>query len=224
MYEIPLEVGGTPLRKLFDRDRLQNYEGPSYQRLMERVRPEDVVFEAGCYVGLYTLRLAELGAHVHAFEPSPPNRELLTRSIRANFLSDKVTVLPKAVTSGAHTVVLSAEGSKSSTIPSALSSDLESWRVPGVSLDDYSASGPHLPNVMKIDVEGAELRVLQGARRCLHHCHAVSIEVHPRALHAQGSDSRQVYDLMEASGFKLTHEAQVPGSPNNPIHTLWEAD
>jgi len=67
--------------------------------------------------------------------------------------------------------------------------------VPGVRLDDLLEMRP-APNVLKIDVEGAEHLVLRGAAAVLANCTAVLCEVAPQ-------NSEEVRETLLSAGFGL---------------------
>jgi FkbM family methyltransferase len=122
-------------------------------------------FDVGANVGLVTFQVAHRrpDARILAFEPNPPavaawerNRQLCTSRL--------VTLIERAVTEEVGAITFDA--------PSA---DLGAGRasaagieVPTTTLDDYCSSrGVDRIDVIKVDVEGAESKVLAGARRLL---------------------------------------------------------
>jgi len=75
---------------------------------------------------------------------------------------------------------------------------------PSVTLDQYIAQGNAAPSVMKIDVDGFELHVLRGARKCLaEHRPRLWVEVHPEFLRAQGKSHEQVGEFLRQAGYTL---------------------
>ena len=68
-------------------------------------------------------------------------------------------------------------------------------------LDRFVERRASLPDVLKIDVEGAEYQVLSGARRCLAHARLVCIEVHFDELPKFGADYSMMSALMTDAGF-----------------------
>ncbi len=76
------------------------------------------------------------------------------------------------------------------------------WAVKGVTLDEYA----HLnPNVIKIDTEGAEGKVLGGADRVLsnHALRMVIAECHKGGLEALGCSPEWIEALMTKHGFRI---------------------
>jgi FkbM family methyltransferase len=139
---------------------------PEQSRLFEEtLRPGDTVLDVGAHAGYYTLLAAVLvGEHgrVWAFEPDPHNFSALCRHVRIN-RQENVTTAQLAVsdTSGAAHFV---QGSGSGTGRLCADGAIE---VETTTLDEFCASRGIRPAAIKIDVEGAEAGVLQGAERTL---------------------------------------------------------
>jgi hypothetical protein len=67
-------------------------------------------------------------------------------------------------------------------------------------LDDFFAERPHGPNYLKIDVEGHELAVLNGARRTLA-TYRPTILVECEARHRPDADVRPVFEFLQSLGY-----------------------
>ena len=125
-----------------------------------------VVFDVGANVGFYTLLASELvgpAGQVVAFEPVPRNLFYLREHLRLNGV-ENVTVIAKAVSdrAGVDAFTEGASSSEGHIAPQG------SGRVETVNLDELVSSGTiAAPDYIKLDVEGAELRVLEGARSLL---------------------------------------------------------
>lgn len=132
------------------------------QRLLSRlVAPGNVVFDVGANVGFFSLLAARLSGpngRVVAFEPLPRNGDLLERHLACNGVST-VRLMRVAVGERSGKASFAAAGEPSM---GSLANDGEP--VDLVAIDDLVAAREvPVPAVVKIDVEGAELRVLQGA-------------------------------------------------------------
>jgi FkbM family methyltransferase len=157
---------------------LGRYEPERQIELTRLVRPGDVVLDIGANVGFYTLLAAKLAGpsgRVFAFEPLADNVAMLRRHLEVNRVAT-VEVVEAAVAAASGTRRFTtgeyhATGQLTETGGQA---------VQVVSLDELHASG-RLPrvDVMKVDVEGAELEVLQGAARVIEEFRPVVImELH----------------------------------------------
>lgn len=139
------------------------YESESVDLFLKLMQPGDVVYDVGAHIGYYTLIAAKKqinsGGHVIAFEPNPTNLRILRKHLQLNNITN-VTVIEAAVaeSSGKSKFAL---GTGTGTGHMAPDGQLE---VQTVSLDELVQQGiiPP-PQIIKIDVEGAELRVIKGA-------------------------------------------------------------
>ncbi len=170
---------------------------PAQTALFEEMRMEgDVVLALGAPVGydtvLASLLVSDTG-RVIAFEPEPENLYFLRRHINLN-KCDNVTVIEACVADCSGQCTFRREGSGSGHIDDA--GDLT---VPLVSLDELVADATiPLPDYMKIDVEGAELRVLQGASQLIADARpTMFLSVHSEQLRDDCSD------FLKARGYRL---------------------
>lgn len=142
-----------------------------FQRSLEWLPAADVAFDVGAHVGVWSLLAARRNpaARIHAFEPSPATVQRLSHHVRLNGAS-KIVVNPVAV--GAEpglqpffAVPLQNTGASSFY---ARRPDQTATSVPVVTLDAYVARERlERVDVIKVDVEGAEMLVFEGARRLL---------------------------------------------------------
>lgn len=146
---------------------------PFQSRLIaEKVRPQSVFFDIGANIGFYTIlasRLVGPGGTVCAFEPVMRNLAFLYRHIKTA-RCENVAIIPAACSDrlgisrfefGENAAVghLSSIGGRSA----ALTFRSEAL-VPTITVDAFVAASGLRPDVMKIDVEGAEYELLLGAR------------------------------------------------------------
>ena len=142
--------------------------------LLARVRPDAVVLDIGANVGWWTVPLARRvgarGGRVVAFEPVPANRARLDWAVAANGVARDVEVVPVALGDKPGELGMwlkSAETGATSGTAALVTGEGESHlKVPVMTLDTWEDAHP-LPrcDLMKLDIEGAELLMLQGAER-----------------------------------------------------------
>lgn len=126
------------------------------------LRPGELVLDVGANVGNHTLYLAVVAqCHVVAYEPNPELAAAIRTSVQLNDLDDRVTVREVGVHSRR------GRGSMENLNPSnlgaqSISVDPQDGEFDVVALDDEEQAGRVA--LIKVDVEGAELAVLQGAR------------------------------------------------------------
>ncbi len=161
-------------------DGWDSFERPLPALFAACTRSARLVFDVGANSGYYALLAAACGAAaVHAFEPFTPARALLKTNIRLSRRQRQIRVRRQAVCEDAGRVKLyvPAPQGQISLLETSCSlrrdfrpAHARVLDVPAVSLDGYAAEAHCGPvDVLKIDVEGAEHRVLQGALRTLHH-------------------------------------------------------
>jgi FkbM family methyltransferase len=142
------------------------YEPYMQEAFLRFVRPGHVVLDVGAHVGFHALvcgLLAQPGGSVIAVEPHPGSRLSLERQLRAN-PTLPLSILPYALGSADGSARLSASaGGSQSRI--AAGGDLP---VELRTVDSLVADGTvPPPDVIKIDVEGHESEVLNGAQETL---------------------------------------------------------
>jgi len=150
------------------------------------LRADHVCIDAGANVGFYSLAFSRRASHVYAFEPLPRNIRFLYETMRVNGVSN-VTILPLAV-GERNGFVRFVEGPNHSEgyVSDEDPGDREGFPVMAVSLDRFCADNAVTPALVKIDVEGAELKVLRGALETLRRAHPhVLLSVHSGALRSE---------------------------------------
>lgn len=131
------------------------------------VREGMTVVDVGANVGVYTLisgRLVGETGRVYSFEPTPRVFDLLKANVEMACLQGRVELVRKAVTDeGGRKLKLSLFSStRNNTLFGGAESDKGFTEVDTVTLDDMF-SGKRV-DVVKIDAEGAESRILKGMK------------------------------------------------------------
>ena len=223
---VPVTFAGRSLRWRYAYSRFDNFEPPVYEAFVERLKPGLTVFDIGSWVGLYTVTAAAAHCNVYAFEPSPAARRVLAANLHLNHVT--ANVVPAAMGSCPGQRTLYAQGASgweslseraASRVQLATGDPrLERIAVPVVSLDTFCAQFRVTPDIVKLDVEGAEMDVFDGARDFLRRREGtLIIEAHPVALEYFG---RSLDELLETlAGWKTTLIFQR-GSDDNPDRTL----
>jgi FkbM family methyltransferase len=184
--------GGESIRVLPEHAHL-GWNPDEYLAFRGAVRPGMTALDVGANAGAYALLLGQwVGPHgaVYAFEPAPDPFEGLVRHLALNGLDKVVHAERMAVggsTTTAHLLVSSDPGE--SRLASASESSSATVDVPVTTVDDFCAARRLMPSFIKVDVEGAELEVLRGARETIRRCRsdlALFVELHPRVWPALG--------------------------------------
>lgn len=145
---------------------LGTYESDKQQALKQFVKTGMTVFDIGANAGFYTLAFSRLvGAQgwVWAFEPSAGNAEYLLKHVALNRLHN-VSLIQAAVSNKNGMTCFQTTGCHAT----GHMADTGQYRVPTVLLDGLIAENVvPVPDLIKMDVEGAESLVLDGARTLL---------------------------------------------------------
>jgi len=151
----------------------ERYEIETCALLNSLITEGMTVFDVGAHVGHYTLLAAKrvgLTGHVYAFEPEPENYALLVKNVELNGYSN-ITCVNMAISDRTDllTFYVSREGNDlHSLIDQSSLAGATRIQVPAISLDEYSASaGLQNIDLIKIDIEGAELLAVAGISRLL---------------------------------------------------------
>ncbi|OGC95506.1 MAG: hypothetical protein A2W25_01160 [candidate division Zixibacteria bacterium RBG_16_53_22] len=144
-------------------------------RLVRRiVRPGEIAFDIGANIGWYTTLLSQLVGEaglVYAFEPVPGIFQSLLRTVEKNRCAENVILFNNLCGADCEPGLIyefpRLHPGLSSSRPIGNESKIE-HRVAKVTIDDVvQSSGIKGIDILKIDVEGAELEVLKGASRTL---------------------------------------------------------
>jgi FkbM family methyltransferase len=200
------------------------YESGTRQFLLTSLKPGMTFIDIGAHVGLFAIPAAKLvgpSGRVFAFEPNPSNRELLEANIAANGV-ENITVVPKAVSdcndrmrlhcspynTGDHQLYYSGRGRRS-------------VEVEVVRLDEFMEQHGGAVDLVKMDVQGAEARVLKGMHELMTANDGVVlvVELSPWMLRDIGDDPMAMLDDLVERGFVLgtmdeSSGVLTPGSPD----------
>ncbi len=183
---------------------LGTHEAAVQQALARETKPGMTVYDVGAHLGFFALGLARLvgaGGSVVTFDPLPEN----IRALRANLalnpnLTSNVQVVRAAVANASGPVRLygGSDPSQARLAPLPASSE-DSQEVASLTLDEYVFRlGEPAPQLVKLDVEGAEGMALQGAQQLLREIKPVWIlEVHGAAA------AQAVWEELRRADYKL---------------------
>lgn len=190
---------------------------PHIVRWIEReLAPGETYFDVGAHYGFTALagcRSVGKSGRVVAFEPAPPLQEVLSFHAWAN-RARQLEIAGEAVadtdTSGAPFFLVNGGLSFRNSftigrddIPYLKPSDKTEVRVQTIRLDTFCSVRNLTPDLVKIDVEGAELAVLRGAERLLGTRHPkLIVAVHPSWM-PKGQVAADVVDFLDKHGYSI---------------------
>jgi FkbM family methyltransferase len=176
--------------------------------LERRWSATDTFMDIGANIGFFTLFALRRGLqHVTAFEPMPELADLLVANVAANnFPRSRLTMARVALGSSSGTANYRAgprENSGQGRIDLSAKSD-SNFKVPITTLDAYLAANPaHRPTIMKLDVEGYELDVLQGASNLLMTCAPHTIVFEADADNNLTIRDQRITQLLQQAGYAV---------------------
>jgi len=145
-------------------------------RIYGKMRPGDIVLDAGANIGDFTRAALEDGASlVVAIEIAPDTLKALRRNMQAEIASGRVIVYPKGVWDSDSELTLLTSTELASGVDTVVpdgAARKEGVRVPLTTIDKI-VQELQLPRVdfIKLDVEGAEVRAVVGAREVIRRFH-----------------------------------------------------
>jgi len=164
--------------------------------ILDNLEEDSTFIDAGASVGWFTFLAA---AHcpqgrIVAFEPHPERFDLMTKSLDHNNFKN-VDLIQTAL----------SDKTGKTTIGGRAEAQMDE---PGIAIDtttlDHMLALLNLtPDIIKLDVEGAEVRALHGMKKTLKTENLkLAIEVHPPLITKYGDAAEDLYDLLNQYGFK----------------------
>jgi FkbM family methyltransferase len=188
-------------------------------KLLGRLAPEGICFDVGAHIGIWTVPLA-LGyprAQVHSFEGSPSTFITLQNNIARNRITN-VTLVQAAACNRSGTVSFQMPGGSiwgriaSTGNSRGRYNQAEKVDVPALELAEYCRS-KHINCIefCKVDVEGAEVEVLEGLAPMLksHNVKNIWIEIDDVNLSDFGYSVSELYDVLAEYRYDLYHQSDL---------------
>ena len=198
--------------------REDNYEAGLSAAFSELLKPGDTFVDVGANEGWFSLLAAKLvgpSGRVLACEPQERLWPVIAKNIALNRLSN-IRLLPFACSdcAGKHNMHLYPSlNSGSSHMGGAARRWEKTQTVETLPLSEILDSlGGRPVNLLKIDVEGFEHKVLLGAGECIgREIRAIVVETHAAQLGQVGTNEQQIKALLAAKGYTMrkTGDAEV---------------
>ena len=142
--------------------------------------------DVGAHVGLVSLPAASVmpkNSKVISFEPALKNLEMLKKHINLNNFIDQIIIENFLLGEKNIHEVTFFQDKKPTGMNSIVKNEKTNYqltKVTQISLDSYFENNQYSPDIMKIDVEGAEINVLMGAKKTIRkHKPVIYLSVHP---------------------------------------------
>jgi len=181
------------------------WEPEVFRAVTATVKPGMTVIDIGAHIGYYTLLFSKYvgpNGYVFSFEPLPGNYALLQKNILLNNLQN-VHPLNQAVFLRTQEIVITVPDEQPNPGSGSMYTEkgAKQYHVDAVSLDDYCEKSAIRPDLLKMDVEGAEYDVLMGAVNTIDRYRPkLLIELH----HFDGNlAAHPVPDLLKGWGYQI---------------------
>jgi FkbM family methyltransferase len=192
-----------------------------FRFLQRTIRSADVILDVGAFVGIYAILAARWsGPHgrVVAFEPTPSSADLARRHFGLNGLGpERVQLVEAAASDRAKRATLHQYDAHAMPYVNSLAAAVDTDARPAtvdvavVTIDDVCRELKVAPTVIRMDVQGAEIHALRGARDTIRSAARLSlvVEMHPQCWPAFGVTEQDARDTIDDLG--LTARPLVEG-------------
>ena len=175
--------------------------------LVSRLKGAKVFADVGAHLGYFACIAGAVfpNLNLYLFEMNHNLVDLIERNLSANKLNG-AQLMNKAVSDRRRKISYedkSVDAGLSMAVEDVQSSDAGEGLAQGesVSLDEFFA-GKDAPDVVKIDVQGAEMQVLRGAKGIIErHSPILFLEVHPKLLGSFGTSVQEIHEFLESHGY-----------------------
>lgn len=198
----------------------EDYSRRLWKGLLEHLPPKAVVWDVGAYTGYYALIAAKLrpDASIVAFEPHPEIFKSLLNNIKYNNATN-VSCSNVALNDANDEIYLNITNTIS--LPSGSSicdigkPIMSTIKITTKIADDIVETSERPPSLIKIDVEGAELKVVSGMLNLLkEHKPQILIEI------LSDDIERQIKDILLPIGYTIDRINEKGGSFEPPFREL----
>jgi FkbM family methyltransferase len=193
------------------------FDAPEINLLRRLLRPGDTFVDGGANVGLFALAAAACvgpTGRVVCFEPATATRAVLRRNVDLNGFR-WVEIRDEALgdrTSIGRMLTFEGDGAGLSSFAPATLSGARSEDVPIETLDALFSPNASRLKLVKLDLEGSEVKALRGATEVLSLGPDLILEVEPDHLERQGCSAAELLHLLKSAGYQLRRILPAPGS------------
>lgn len=187
------------------------FEDRAHAQLMNLVKKGDTVLDIGTNYGTTILQLAQqVGAEgrCYGFEPDPTNYRICQQLLSLNnFRTIQVENIGLGNQKGTFTLVVDTPSNRSGNRIGKQVEGKETTTVQVEVLDEW-VKKTQLASVqlIKIDVEGFEMKVLEGAENVLESMHpTLFIELDDTNLQEQGNSAKELVAFLEHKNYAIVH-------------------
>lgn len=178
---------------------------PGTARLVEKLSAGQVcVVVAGSHIGYYPVLIASCNDRsiVYAFEPNPFNFKRLKENVDLNKLKN-IIIDQSALSDVSGKENMYFDFGQSSLVDSGRKHSSQGL-VNTTRLDDFIINNNIKPDIIILDAEGYESKILNGGMKYVLNNHPdIIFELNPKALIAAGSSAEGLVNSIKSAGYKL---------------------
>ena len=164
------------------------YEPEEYEQFVKIAKDKKCLFDIGAHIGWYCLLAGGLGAErCYAFEIVDSFAGVAEKNFKLNNIKG-----------GVFRVAMGIPGENYKFKQSIYSGNKKA-----VSLDEFCEANKVFPDIIKMDIEGAELDTLRAMHNVLSRRPALDISVHSAFLKERGQSDKEVFDLLKKYGYEI---------------------
>lgn len=206
------EIGSYGLFKMDAKFAFSNFENwggghnNKFHSLVEEAKSCNCVLDVGAHIGLVTLPVSQVvKGWIYAFEPAAKNLMHLKNHIKYNKISN-VKVMPYLLGAEKQKTVEFYEQSQATGMNSrVVKKNPELYHKTyrnQTTVDAFCSENQIAPDLIKIDVEGAEYEVIKGAKATLlAYNPSLYLSIHPRELELMGVSVEALINLLKEIGY-----------------------
>jgi FkbM family methyltransferase len=190
-----------------------DYESENFSFLKSACKKGSVVLDIGAHIGLFSSIAAKIigdTGKIFAFEPTPNTLSVLRQTIRINNLEDMVEPVKQAMGRETGKTIFFISDNEADNSNSLVSykqdRELKGVEVEINTIDNFAAT-KRLSRIdfIKIDAEGAEYDVLQGAAEVFRLYRPFCIlAIHPEPIAKKGDKMEDIYDLLLQLNYNIS--------------------
>lgn len=159
---------------------------------LNNLNEQDIIFDVGAHIGLYSILFSQKTPYVYSFEPTDTYENYLIENLKSNNID---SVKTEKV----------AFGNKIGNLQEKI---YKIWgQAPSeeyfdfTTLDHYTSVNEIIPNYIKIDADGYDYEILLGGKNLLqNNTTIVCVEIN-HALETRGYNSNHIFDFMNSIGY-----------------------
>lgn len=194
----------------------REYEPELTRKVLENVKPGQTFIDVGAHIGYFSLLASKLvgeTGQVHSFEPSKEIFKVLKENKTENMSISQFAVFSETKQRLHHDFGLRFSAYNTIRASWVARKPEDRYLVYAVSLDDYVATNELKPDFIKIDAEGSEFDILQGATKMIDKFHPM---ITTEAL--TGEENSPTAKFLREKGYSPDIE-KIP--ENEYVNILW---